>query len=62
MSCKEKVLLNSSALSVAWGIGVISSLMVIFCVKLTLSLCLLSHVVLSPHKSSLLALQPDFGS
>lgn len=37
MSCKEKMLLNSNASSIAWGIGVISSLMAISCAKLTLS-------------------------
>lgn len=42
MFYKEKMLLNSNALSIAWGIGVISSLMVIYCVKLTLSPCV-SH-------------------
>lgn len=42
MSCKEKMLLNSKTLSIAKGIGVISSMMVISCVKLTLSPCV-SH-------------------
>lgn len=38
VSCKEKMLLNSNVLSTAWGIGVISSLVVTSCVKLTVSL------------------------
>lgn len=51
MPCKEKMLMNAMTLSITWGIGVVSLLMVISCVQLTLS-AHVSHPLWCAHRNT----------